>query len=158
MKGFSGISALGAVLFGAGSYLVLSVLQIEDALLYALVAAALFFLILSAVLRTSLAKKNQQFKQLEQQLQLQYFHKTKGDFDDGKADVKSGNIYFCESGIFCLNLNEKPYGLDRIEKEQIARIDADDVHLRIMTWDGRRYILTLSGAQAVRHLLQTRSW
>ena len=158
MKGMMGLSAFGALLFGAAGYLLLSVLQIEDALLYALLAAALFFLALSAVLRISLAKKAKKYHAIEQQLHLQYFHKSNGNFDLGNGTVKNGNIYFCEDGIFCLCLDEKPYALDVLEKDQIARIDAEDIHMRIMTWDGRRYIITLPDAQAVRQLLHDRGW
>lgn len=156
MKGISGISALGALLFGAVAYLILSFLKIADALLYALVVAAAVFLVLSALLRTSHAKKNRQYAQLEQQ--LQYFHKSNGTFSLDNTDIKTGNIYFGDNGIFCLHLDEKPYGLDVIHKDQIARIDAEDIHMRVMTWDGKRYIITLHDAQAIHQLLRSRGW
>ena len=158
MKGIPGISALGALLFGSAVYLILSFLQVEDTILYALLAAALFFLALSALLRISLAKKSKQYMQLEQQLQLQYFHKSNGNFDLGNGDVKNGNIYFGDTGIFCLCLDEKPYELDVIEKANIARMDFEDIHLRIQTWDGRQYRITLSDAQTIRQLLRDKGW
>lgn len=158
MKGIPGISALGALLFGAAGYLILSFLQIEDALLFALFAAALFFVALSAVLRIGLAKKNQQYQQLEQQLQLTYFHKSNGNFDLGNGNVKNGNLYFSDERIVCLSLEGNPYALETIEKSQIARIDSEDVHMRIMTWDGRRYIITLPDAPAICQLLRENGW
>ena len=158
MKGITGLSTLGALLLGAVAYLFLSFLQIDDALLYALLAAALFFLALSAVLRVSLAKKSKKFRQIEEQLQLQYFHRSNGNFHPGNASTKAGNIYFCDNGIFCLSLDEKPYTLDVIEKDSIARIDAEDNHMRIMTEDGRRYIITLPDAQTIYRLLRDRGW
>lgn len=158
MKGIPGISAFGALLFGAAAYLILSFLQIEDAILFALLAAALFFLALSAVLRISLAKKNKQYQQIEQQLQLQFFHKTNGNFDLGTGEVKNGNIYFLEDGIFCLSLDAKPYALDIIEATNIARMDFEDVHMRIQTWDGKQFHITLPDAQAIRQLLRDKGW
>lgn len=158
MKGMTGLSAFGALLFGAAGYLLLSFLQIEDALLYALLAGALFFLALSAVLRIYMRRLHRRYAEIEKELALEYFHKSNGNFDLGGGNVKNGNIYFCEEKILCLSVEEKPYALDEIQKQDIARLDIEDIHMRIMTWDGRRYIITLPDAQAVQQLLWDKNW
>lgn len=158
MKGATGLSALTAVLTGAGAYLLLFLLQVDDALVYALLAAALVYLILSAVLRIYHRQLQKRYAQHEQALGLTYYHKTNGNFDLGNGNVKNGNIYLCEDKLVCLGVEETPYALDEILKADIARMDAEDIHLRIMTWDGRRFIITMPDAQAALQLLRDRGW
>ena len=158
MKGIMGLSAVVALLFGVVTYLILLFLQVEDALLYALLAAALSYILLSAVLRIHMRRLLKRYAQLEKDLALEYFHKSGGNFDLGGGNVKNGNIYFCEEKILCLSMEEKPFALDEVQKQDIARLDIEDIHMRIMTWDGRRYIITLPDAETIRQLLWDKNW
>ena len=101
---------------------------------------------------------DKKYAEFEKKITSPVFYKTNGNFNLGNGKVKNGNIYFCEAGIVCLCLDEKPYTLDEILVQDIDYYQFDDIHLNIFNKDGRLFVITLPDAKNVRKVLERKDW
>ena len=98
------------------------------------------------------------YEKFEKEITSPIFYKTNGNFNLGGGRVKNGNIYFCEAGIVCVCLEDKPYTLDEILLQDIERYQFDNMHLNIIAKDGRIFVITLPDAQKVIEVLREKDW
>ena len=101
---------------------------------------------------------DKRYAQIEAQIPYPIFHKTNGNFDLGGGKIKNGNLYFCDAGIVCVSMEEKPYTLDEILVQDIHKISFDTIHLHIHTHDGKLFKITLPDAADVVELLKEKDW
>ena len=110
-----------------------------------------FFLIYEKIM-------NKRYAKFEKAITSPIFYKTNGNFNLGNGKIKNGNIYFCEAGIVCLCLEEKPYTLDEISLADIECYQFDNIHLNIFSKDGRLFIITIPDAKKVIDILKEKDW
>lgn len=101
---------------------------------------------------------DKKYAEFEKEITSPIFYKTNGNFNLGNGKVKNSNIYFCEAGIVCLCLDEKPYTLDEILLQDVDHYQFDDIHLNIFTKDERVFGITLSDAKNVIKTLREKDW
>lgn len=159
MKSHKPIAILSTVLgafFGFGFYLFLgpgkfnSLVSLLGGLLFCL-SIYVFFLVYGAILEKKYAK-------FEKNITSPIFYKTNGNFNLGNGKLKNGNIYFCESGIVCVCLEEKPYTLDEILLQDIEKYQIDTIHLNIFAKDGRVFVITTPDADMIKNVLKEKNW
>ena len=136
----------------------LQYLEIDDALLIAVFGGLLFYILLFVFLLVYGKVMDKKYAEFEKEITSPIFYKTNGNFNLGNSKVKNGNIYFCEAGIVCLCLDEKPYTLDEILLQDVDRYQFDDIHLNIFTKDGRLFVITLPDAKNVIKTLKEKDW
>ena len=123
--------------------------------LFAMTATAVLFCVFFVLYQKVLDKR---YAQIESEIPYPIFHKTNGNFDLGGGKIKNGNIYFCDAGIVCVSMEEKPYTLDEIPMQNIYKISFDTTHLHIHAKDGRLFKVTLPDAETVVELLKEKDW
>ena len=96
--------------------------------------------------------------EIEKEISSPVFYKTNGNFYLGNGRIKNGNIYFCEEGIVCVCLEEKPHTLDEILLQDIERYQFDDIHFNIFTKDGRLFLITMPDVKKVMNALKEKKW
>ena len=101
---------------------------------------------------------DKRYAKFEKEISSPIFYKTNGNFNLGNGKVKNGNIYFCESGIVCVCLEEKPYTLDEILLKNIDHYTYALSQLNIYTNDGRLFIITVPKADVIIDLLIRKGW
>ena len=101
---------------------------------------------------------DKRYLNFEKEITSPVFYKTNGNFNLGNGKVKNGNIYFCEAGIVCVCLEEKPYTLDKILLPNIERFQYDDFHLNIFTNDDRLFVISTPDAKNVISILKEKDW
>ena len=101
---------------------------------------------------------DKRYAKFEKEITSPVFYKTNGNFNLGNGKVKNGNIYFCEAGIVCVCLEEKPYTLDEILLQDVERYQFDNIHLNIFAKDGRIFVITLPDVQKVIEVLRQKDW
>ena len=150
------IGILGGLglLFGLISYFALRLLEIDQSGQLAAFSGSLFALLLFPVLVVYKKTMDKRYAKLEKEITSPIFYKTNGNFNLGNGKVKNGNIYFCESGIVCVSLEEKPYTLDEILLQDIERYQFDNIHLNIFAKDGRIFVITLPDATRIIEVLR----
>ena len=153
MKAKALLSAITGFFFGLITYFLMQYLQTDDALLISVFAGLLFYILLFVFLLVYGKSMDKKYAEFEKEITSPIFYKTNGNFNLGNGKVKNGNIYFCEGGIVCLCLDEKPYTLDEILLQDIDRYQFDDIHLNIFTKDGRLFVITLPDAKNVIKIL-----
>ena len=152
------LSAITGFFFGLITYFLLQYLQMDDALLISGLGGFLFYILLFVFLLVYGKIMDKKYAEFEKEITSPIFYKTNGNFNLGNGKVKNGNIYFCEAGIVCLCLDEKPYALDEILVQDIDYYQFDDIHLNIFTKDGRLFVITLPDAQNVIKVLKENNW
>ena len=158
MKAKALLSATTGFFFGLFTYLVLQYLEMEDALLISVFGGLLFYLLLFIFFLVYGKMMDKKYAEFEKEITSPIFYKTNGNFNLGNGKVKNGNIYFCEAGIVCLCLDEKPYTLDEILLQDVDHYQFDDIHLNIFTKDERVFVITLSDAKNVIKALREKDW
>lgn len=158
MKAKALLSATTGFFFGLFTYLVLQYLEMEDALLISVFGGLLFYLLLFIFFLVYGKMMDKKYAEFEKEITSPIFYKTNGNFNLGNGKVKNGNIYFCEAGIVCLCLDEKPYTLDEILLQDVDHYQFDDIHLNIFTKDERVFVITLSDAKNVIKTLREKNW
>lgn len=158
MKAKALLSAITGFFFGLITYFLLQYLEMDDALLISVFAGLLFYILLFVFLLVYGKIMDKKYAEFEKEITSPIFYKTNGNFNLGNGKVKNGNIYFCEAGIVCLCLDEKPYTLDEILLQDIDRYQFDDIHLSIFTKDGRLFVITLPDAKNVIKTLKGKDW
>lgn len=151
-------SAVFGIFFGGSLHLLFRHMGVDIELpltLTAMTATALlscgFFVLYQKVL-------DKRYAEVEAQIPYPIFYRTNGNFDLGDGKIKNGNIYFCDAGIICASMEEKPYALDEILVQDIHKISFDTIHLHIHTKDGRLFQITLPDASIVVELLKDKDW
>ena len=158
MKAKALSSAITGFFFALITYFLLQYLEIDDALLISVFGGLLFYILLFIFLLVYGKIVDKKYAKFEKEITSPIFYKTNGNFNLGNGKVKNGNIYFCEAGIVCLCLDEKPYTLDEILLQDVDRYQFDDIHLNIFTKDGRLFVITLPDAKNVIKTLKEKDW
>ena len=158
MKSKVVLSAITGFFFGLFTYFLLHYLRIDNALLISVFAGFLFYIILFVFLLIYGKITDKKYAKFEKDITSPVFYKTNGNFNLGNGKVKNGDIYFCEAGIVCLCLDEKPYTLDEISLPDIDYYQFDDMHLNIFTKDERLFVITLPDTKNVIAKLKEKDW
>ena len=158
MKAKAILSAITGSFFAFITYFVLRCSEIPDAFLISGLGGLLFFILLFLVLDVYGRMMDKRYARFEKEITSPIFYKTNGNFALGNGNIKNGNIYFCEAGIVCIGLEEKPYTLDEILLQDIDHYQFGDVHLNIFAKDGRLFVITLPDAQNVIEVLKEKGW
>jgi len=158
MKAKVFLSAFTGFLFGLIGYFVLLLLDIDQPFQLAVISGLLFALLLLPVLVVYGNIMDKRYAKFEKEITSPIFYKTNGYFNLGNGKVKNGNIYFCEAGIVCVCLEEKPYTLDEILLQNIDRYTYTFSQLNIFTNDGRLFVITVPKADEIIDLLMRKGW
>lgn len=152
------LSTFTGFLFGLISYFVLLLSDIAQPFQLALLSGLLFALLLFPVLVVHGHIMGKRYAKFEKEITSPIFYKTNGNFNLGTGKVRNGNIYFCESGIVCVCLEDKPYTLDEIRLQNIDRYTYTFSQLNIYTNDGRLFVITVPKADEIIDLLMRKGW
>ena len=158
MKAKVFLSAFTGFLFGLIGYFVLLLLDIDQPFQLAALSGLLFALLLFPVLVVYGNIMDKRYAKFEKEITSPIFYKTSGNFNLGNGKIKNGNIYFCEAGIVCVCLEEKPYTLDEILRQDIDRYTYTFSQLNVFTNDGRLFVITVPRADEIIDLLMRKGW
>ena len=158
MKAKVFLSAFTGFLYGLIGYFVLLLLDSDQPFQLAVLGGLFFALLLFPVLVVSGKIVDKRYAKFEKEITSPIFYKTNGNFNLGNGKVKNGNIYFCEAGIVCVCLEEKPYTLDEIRLQNIDHFTYTFSKLNIFINDGRLIIITVPKADEIIDLLMRKGW
>ena len=158
MKAKALLSVITGFFFGLIGYFVLLLLDIEQSFQLAMLSGLLFALLLFPVLVVYGNIMDKRYAKFEKEITSPIFYKTNGNFTLGNTKVKNGNIYFCEAGIVCVSLEEKPYTLDEILLQNIDHYTYTFSELNVFTNDGRLFVITVPRADEIIDLLMRKGW
>jgi hypothetical protein len=158
MKAKVFLSAFTGFLFGLIGYFVLLLLDIDQPFQLAALSGLLFALLLFPVLVVYGNIMDKRYAKFEKEITSPIFYKTSGNFNLGNGKIKNGNIYFCEAGIVCVCLEEKPYTLDEILLQNIDHYTYTFSELNVFTNDGRLFVITVPRADEIIDLLMQKGW
>ena len=158
MKAKVFLSAFTGFFFGLIGYFVLLLLDIDQPFQLAVMSGLLFALLLFPVLVVYGNIIDKRYAKFEKEITSPIFYKTNGNFNLGNGKVKNGNIYFCEAGIVCVCLGEKPYTLDEILLQNIDHYTYTFSQLNVFTNDGRLFVITAPRADEIIDLLMRKGW
>ena len=152
------LSAFTGFLFGLIGYFVLFLLDIDHAFQLAVLCGLLFALLLVPILVVYGNIMDKRYAKFEKEITSPIFYKATGNFNLGNGKVKNGTIYFCEAGIVCVCLEEKPYTLDEILLQNIDHYTYTFSELNVFTNDGRLFVITVPRADEIIDLLMRKGW
>lgn len=158
MKTKAFLAAFGGIFFGLIGYFVLPLLDIDQPFQLAVLSGLLFALALFSFLVVYGNIMDKRYAKFEKEITSPIFYKTNGNFNLGNGKVKNGNVYFCEAGIVCVCLEEKPYTLDEILIQNIDRYTYTFSQLNVFTNDGRLFVITVPKADEIIDLLMRKGW
>ena len=158
MKAKAVLSIITGFFFGLIGYFVLLLLDIDQPFQLAALGGLLFALLLFPALVVYGNIMDKRYAKFEKEITSPIFYKTNGNFNLGNGKVKNGNVYFCEDGIVCVCLEDKPYTLDEILLQDIERFQFDNIHLNIFAKDGRMFVLTAPDAAKIIEVLRQKGW
>ena len=158
MKANVFLSAFTGFLFGLIGYFVLLLLDIDQPLQLAVISGLLFALLLFPVLVVYGNIMDKRYAKFEKEITSPIFYKTNGNFNLGNGKFKNGNIYFCEAGIVCVCLEEKPYTLDEILLQNIDHYTYTFTQLNIFTNDDRLFVITVPKVDEIIDILMRKGW
>jgi len=158
MKAKVFLSAFTGFLFGLIGYFVLLLLDIDQPFQLAALSGLLFALLLFPVLVVYQNIMDKRYAKFEKEITSPIFYKTNGNFNLGNGKVKNGNIYFCEAGIVCVCLEEKPYSLDEILIQNIAHFSYTFTQLNIITNDNRLFVITAPKVDEIIDIITRKGW
>ncbi len=158
MKAKIFLSAFAGFLFGLIGYFVLLLLDIDQPFQLAVICGLLFALLLFPVLVVYQNIMDKRYAKFEKEITSPIFYKTNGNFNLGNGKVKNGNIYFCEAGIVCVCLEEKPYSLDEILIQNIAHFSYTFTQLNIITNDNRLFVITAPKVDEIIDIITRKGW
>ena len=158
MKEKAFLSAFTGFFFTIISYFVLLWIKQQDALLISVLGGLVFFILLFLFLNVYGRIIDKRYAKFEKEISSPVFYKTNGNFTLGNGKIKNGNIYFCEAGIVCVSLEDKPYSLDEILLQDIERFQFDDNHLNNFAKDERAFVITLPNAKTIIKALREKDW
>lgn len=152
------LSAFMGLLFAVPVYLICFFIIPECAFILALCSGLLFCLLLLVFLCIYEIFGNRKYIEFEKGMSSPIFYKTNGNFYRGNGKIRNCTIYFCEAGILCAGIAEKPYTVDEILIEDIEKFQFDPIHLNIYTKDNRRFLITTPDAEKIIQLLKMKDW
>ncbi len=152
------LSAITGFFFGLIGYFVLLLLDIDQPFQLAVFSGLLFALLLFPFLVVYEKIMEKRYAKFEKEITSPVFYKTNGNFNLGNGKVKNGNIYFCEAGIVCVCLEEKPYTLDEILLQNIDHYTYTFTQLNIFTNDDRLFVITVPKADEIIDILMRKGW
>ena len=152
------LSAFVGFLFGLIGYFVLLLLDIDQPFQLAVLSGLLLALLLFPVLIFYGNIMNKRYAKFENEITSPIFYKTNGNFNLGNGKNKNGNIYFCEAGIVCVCLEEKPYTLDEILLQNIDHYTYTFTQLNIFTNDDRLFVITAPKVDEIIDILIRKGW
>ena len=158
MKAKALLSVITGFFFGFLGYFVLLLLDIDQPFQLAALSGLLFALLLFPVLVVYGNIMDKRYAKFEKEITSPIFYKTSGNFNLGNGKIKNGNIYFCEAGIVCVCLEEKPYTLDEILLQNIDHYTYTFSELNVFTNDGRLIVITVPRADEIIDLLMRKGW
>ena len=158
MKTKAFLAAFGGIFFGLIGYFVLLLLGIDQPFQLAALSGLLFALLLFPVLVVYGNIMDKRYAKFEKEITSPIFYKTSGNFILGNGKIKNGNIYFCEAGIVCVCLEEKPYTLDEILLQNIDHYTYTFTQLNIFTNDDRLFVITVPKADEIIDILMRKGW
>ena len=158
MKAKVFLSAFTGFFFGLIGYFVLLLLDIDQPFQLAALSGLLFALLLFPVLVVYGNIMDKRYAKFEKEITSPIFYKTNGNFNLGNGKVKNGNVYFCEAGIVCICLEEKPYTLDEILLQNIDHYTYTFSELNVFTNDGRLFVITVPRTDEIIDLLMRKGW
>ena len=161
MVNFKTKALLSAVLgfsFGLFTYLILGYFDDEEAFLTGVLSGVGFYFLMLGFLVLYEKFINKRYEKFEKGITSPVFYKTSGIYTFGDGKSKSGNIYFCEDGIVCICLEEKPYASGEILLKDIERYQFDEIHLNIFTTDGRVCVFSAPDIKQVMKVLKEKNW
>ena len=157
MIGFSYLSVFCGSLFALLAYLLLRSIIPEAAVTLSVSAGFLFGSMLFLALLVHDKWMNRTYSKFEAKIQSRIFFKTSGNFNLGGI-VRNGRIYFCDDGIVCASLDEKPWAVETVLLQRIERYAFDHIHINIYVDDGRVFLITTSDAPKILEILKKRDW
>ncbi len=158
MKAKVFLSAFTGFFFGLIGYFVLLLLDIDQPFQLAALSGLLFALLLFPVLVVYGNIMDKRYAKFEKEITSPIFYKTSGNFNLGNGKIKNGNIYFCEAGIVCVCLEEKPYTLDEILLQNIDHYTYTFTQLNIFTNDDRLFVITVPKVDEIIDILMRKGW
>ena len=158
MKAKVFLSAFTGFLFGLIGYFVLFLLDIDQPFQLAALSGLLSALLLFPVLVVYGNIMDKRYAKFEKEITSPIFYKTNGNFNLGNGKVKNGNVYFCEAGIVCVCLEEKPYTLDEILLQNIDHYTYTFTQLNIFTNDDRLFVITVPKVDEIIDILMRKGW
>ena len=158
MKAKAVLSIITGLFFGLIGYFVLLLLDIDQPFQLAALSSLLFALLLFPVLVVYGNIMDKRYAKFEKEITSPIFYKTNGNFNLGNGKVKNGNVYFCEDGIVCVCLEEKPYTLDKILLQNIDHYTYTLTQLNVFTNDGRLFVITVPKADEIIDILIKKGW
>ena len=158
MKATAFVAAFCGILFALIGYFVLLLLDIDQPFQLAVICGLLFALLLFPVLVVYQNIMDKRYAKFEKEITSPIFYKTNGNFNLGNGKVKNGNIYFCEAGIVCVCLEEKPYSLDEILIQNIAHFSYTFTQLNIITNDNRLFVITAPKVDEIIDIITRKGW
>ena len=158
MKAKAVLSAIMGLFFGLTTYFVLRYIEESDAFLFAVIGGLFFYLVLFLFLIVYEKIVNKRYEKFEKEILSPVFFKVNGNFYLGGSDVKNGNIYFCEDGIVCVCLEDKPYTKDEILLQNIDHFRYTPTQLSIFTNDERIFVITLARTDEIVDILIQKEW
>ena len=158
MKAKVFLSAFTGFLFGLIGYFVLFLLDINQPFQLAALSGLLSALLLFPVLVVYGNIMDKRYAKFEKEITSPIFYKTNGNFNLGNGKVKNGNVYFCEAGIVCVCLEEKPYTLDEILLQNIDHYTYTFTQLNIFTNDDRLFVITVPKVDEIIDILMRKGW
>ncbi len=158
MKAKVFLSAFTGFLFGLIGYFVLLLLDIDQPFQLAAISGLLFALLLFPVLVVFGNIMDKRYAKFEKEITSPIFYKTNGNFYLVGSNIKNGNIYFCEDGIVCVCLEDKPYTLDEVLLQNIDHFRYTPTQLSIFTNDERIFVITLARTDEIIDILIQKEW
>ena len=157
MKSINLISIFSGMIFALLTYGIVKYFGIDETLKLSVFAGALFTVILYLALLLYKRNINRKYLNLEKMITSPVFYKTNGNFSLG-TKVRNGNIYFCDDEIVCVSLDQKPYTVESIIRNDILYFYYDDIHVHITTKEDRLYCITLLDVAQVLEILKEHDW
>ena len=158
MKAKAVLSVITGFFFGLTGYFVLLLINIDQSFQLAVASGLLFGLLLFPVLIVYGNIMAKRYAKFEKEITSPIFYKTNGNFNLGNGKVKNGNIYFCEAGIVCVCLEDKPYSLDEILIQNIAHFSYTFTQLNIITNDNRLFVITAPKVDEIIDIITRKGW
>ena len=152
------LSAMVSILWMLLTCFICVAFELNGALPVSIFSGLLFFPALLAVLVWYEKHQNKKYAQIEKSISSPILYKANGNFQLPGGRVKNGNIYICEVGIVCVCMDEKPYSVDVISKENIDRCLILNLHFQVFTKDGRAFMLTTAAAPEMLKILKEKQW
>lgn len=151
-------SAVTSLLFALAAFVVMKCLHMEDALLFSILSALLFYMVIFGFLSFYMKSVNKKYAAFEKGLPSPVFFKANGNFHLPEGKMKNGNIYFCDNCIICACLEETPHTIELIQLQDISRFQFGDVQLAIHTQDSHALLVTTPDVDALMKALEEKTW